>query len=113
MLEEILALLLSLFSLVSNETPRVSLRETSNTQEESEDDDKWLPYINEEYNNVDTREELTFASLLLPNEDLHPVTTEFLVAPQLNEKVFGSHFGKPYGQVSPWHSLCFLLRHSQ
>ena len=71
MLEEILALLLSLFSLVSNETPRVSLRETSNTQEESEDDDRWLPYINEEYNNVDTREELTSVSLLLPNEDLY------------------------------------------
>ena len=72
MLEEILALLLSLFSLVSNETPRVSFRETSNTQEESTGDDRWLPYINEEYNNVDTSEELTSASLLLPNEDLHP-----------------------------------------
>ena len=71
MLEEILALLLSLFSLVSNETPRVSLRETSNTQEESEDDDRWLPYINEEYN-VDTSEELTSVTLLLTNEDLHP-----------------------------------------
>ena len=32
MLEEILALVLSLFSLVTNETPRVSLRETDNTQ---------------------------------------------------------------------------------
>ena len=72
MLEEILGLLLSLFSLVSNETPRVSLRETSNTQEESKDHDRWLPYINEEYNNVDTREELTSVSLLLPNDDLHP-----------------------------------------
>ena len=71
MLEEILGLLLSLFSLVSNETPRVSLRETSNTQEESTDDDRWLPYINEEYSNVDTREELTRASLLLPNEDIY------------------------------------------
>ena len=72
MLEEILALLLSLFSLVSNETPRVSFRETSHTQEESTDDDKWLPYINEEYKNVDVSEELTSVSLLLPNEDLHP-----------------------------------------
>ena len=72
MLEEILALLLSLFSLVSNETPRVSLRETNHTQEESTDDDRWLPYINEEYKNVDTREELTSVSLLLANDDLHP-----------------------------------------
>ena len=71
MLEEILALLLSLFSLVSNETPRVSLRETRNTQEESADDDRWLPYINEEYNNIDSREELTSANWLLPNEDLY------------------------------------------
>ena len=52
MLEEVIALLLSLFSLVSNETPRVSLRETRNTQEESTEDDRWLPYINEEYDNV-------------------------------------------------------------
>ena len=72
MLEEILALLLSLFSLVTNETPRVSFRETSNTQVESPDDDRWLPYINEEYNNVDSRDELTSANLLLPEEDLHP-----------------------------------------
>ena len=71
MLEEILALLLSLFSLVSNETPRVSLRETSHTQEGSLNDDKWLPYINEEYKKVDMSEELTFVTLLLPNEDLY------------------------------------------
>ena len=71
MLEEIFGLLLSLFSLVTNETPRVSFRETRNTQEESADDDTWLPYINEEYNNIDSREELTSANLLLPNEDLH------------------------------------------
>ena len=72
MLEEIISLLLSLFSLVSYETPRVSFRETSNTQEEGTNDDRWLPYINEEYKNVDTREELTSVSLLLPNDDLHP-----------------------------------------
>ena len=72
MLDEILALLLSLFSLVSNETPRVSLRETSNTQEENKDGDRWLPYVNQEYNNVDSSEELTSASLLLTNDDLHP-----------------------------------------
>ena len=48
MLEEVIALLLSLFSLVSNE----------NTE-----NDRWLPYINEEYDNVDISEELTTASL--------------------------------------------------
>ena len=47
MLEEILALLLSLFSLVTNETPRVSLRQTTNTQEESPDDSRWLPCIHQ------------------------------------------------------------------
>ena len=72
MLEEILALLLSLFSLVTNETPRVSLRQTTNTQEESTDDDRWLPYISEEYNNVDTREDLTSVTLFLADEDLYP-----------------------------------------
>ena len=71
MLEEILALLLSLFSLVSNETPRVSFRETNHTQEESTDDDRWLPCINQEYNNIATSEELTSAPLLLTNDDLH------------------------------------------
>ena len=71
MLEEILALLLSLFSLVSNETPRVSLQETSNTQEGNKDGDRWLPYVNQEYNSVDSSEELTSASLLLTNDDLH------------------------------------------
>ena len=48
MLKEVIALLLSLFSLVSNE----------NTE-----NDRWLPYINEEYDNVDISEELTTASL--------------------------------------------------
>ena len=72
MLEETLALLLSLFSLVSNETPRVSFQETNHTREESTDDDRWLPYNNEEYNNIATGEELTSATLLLANEDLHP-----------------------------------------
>ena len=63
MLEEVIALLLSLFSLVSNETPRVSLREINHRQEESSRDDRWLPYINQEYDNVGTSEELTSASL--------------------------------------------------
>ena len=72
MLEEILALFLPLFSLVSSETPRVSFRETSNTKGESPDNDRWLQYINEEYKTVNFSEELTSASLLLANEDLHP-----------------------------------------
>ena len=79
MLEEILALVLSLFSLVTNETPRVSLRETDNTQDRNTDDDRglgntddnrWLPYINEEYENVDTGEQLSSVSSFLVNEDL-------------------------------------------
>ena len=70
MLDEILALLLSLFSLVTNETPRLSLRETANTQEGNTDDDRWLPYINEEYENLDTGDELSSLSSLLFDEDL-------------------------------------------
>ena len=71
MLEEILALVLSLFSLVTNETPRVSLRETDNTQDRNTDDDRglgntdddrWLLYINEEYENVSTGEQLSSVS---------------------------------------------------
>ena len=70
MLDEIFALLLSLFSLVTNETPRVSFRETDNTQEENKDDDRWLPYINEEYENVDIGEQLISASSPFAVKDL-------------------------------------------
>ena len=56
MLEEILALSLSLFSLVTNEIPRAF-----NTQDGNTDDDRWLPYINEEYINVeDTSDESSY-----------------------------------------------------
>ena len=70
MLDEILALLLSLFSLVTNETPRVSFRENGYTQEGNTDDDRWLPYVNEEYENVDTSEQLSSVSLPFAIEDL-------------------------------------------
>ena len=70
MLEEILALLLSLFSLVTNETPRVSFREHGSTQERNTDDDRWLPYDNKEYENVDTNEQLNSVSLPFAIEDL-------------------------------------------
>ena len=64
MLDEILALLLSLFSLATN------VPVPGNTQEGNTDDDRWLPYINEEYENLDTREELSSLILFLVNEDL-------------------------------------------
>ena len=73
MLEEIIGVLISLFSLVLNEPPRVSFRGTSHTQEEWTDNDNWLPYINEEYENNGTREESSSLNLLsgvLANEDL-------------------------------------------
>ena len=70
MLEEILDVLISLFSLVVNEPPRVSFRGTSHTQEEWTDNDNWLPYINEEYENNCTGEESSSLSLLPANEDL-------------------------------------------
>ena len=56
MIEEISGMFLSLFSFLVRETPRVSYREetneTSDTVEEVGEVDKWLPYINEEYENV-------------------------------------------------------------
>ncbi|CAB4043439.1 Hypothetical predicted protein, partial [Paramuricea clavata] len=62
MLEEITAMFLSLFSLFWSDTPRVSLRgqidPTSNT-EGGVDDDRWQPYINEEYENFHTNERLS------------------------------------------------------
>ncbi|CAB4034294.1 Hypothetical predicted protein, partial [Paramuricea clavata] len=56
MLEEITGMFLSLFSLFVNATPRVSLREH---QPEVNDDDRWQPYINEEYENFHTNEQLS------------------------------------------------------
>ena len=57
MLEEVIGVFLSLFSLFLNETPRVAfqedIQETCDAEVENqtvrEDHDKWLPYINKEY----------------------------------------------------------------
>ena len=61
MLEEITGMFLSLFSLFWRDTPRVSLRgqidPTSNT-EGGADDYRWQPYINDEYENFHTNEQL-------------------------------------------------------
>jgi hypothetical protein len=61
MLEEITGMFLSLFSLFWRDTPRVFLRgqidPTSNT-EGGADDYRWQPYINKEYENVHTNEQL-------------------------------------------------------
>jgi hypothetical protein len=75
MLEEITGMFLSLFSLFVNETPRVSLREpidaTSDTGKEGVDDDRWQPYINKEYENFHTNEQLRS---MLVNERLPDYT---------------------------------------
>ena len=55
MLEEITGMFLSLFSLFVNATPCVSLRE----HQPGVDDDRWQPYINEEYENFHTNEQLS------------------------------------------------------
>ncbi|CAB4021475.1 Hypothetical predicted protein [Paramuricea clavata] len=66
-MEEITGMFLSLFSLFVNATPRVSLREpidpTSDTEEEGVDDDRWQPYINKEYENFHTHEQLSSVSV--------------------------------------------------
>ncbi|XP_028399450.1 uncharacterized protein LOC114522876 [Dendronephthya gigantea] len=64
MLEEIVGMILSVFSLFLNETPRLSRREQPyETDESSErrliDEDKWLPYINKEYDDFNNEDELT------------------------------------------------------
>ena len=64
MLEEVIGVFLSLFSLFLNETPRVAFQENFNetcdaelgNQTVEEDHDKWLPYINKQY---DSSEELS------------------------------------------------------
>ena len=106
MLDEILALLLSLFSLVTNETPRVSFQETDNTQEGNTDADRWLPYINEEYENLDTDEELSSPSSLLVNEDLPAGYNRIPDGPSLEQKSFWKSFRKA---VSTSISMAFSL----
>ena len=75
MLEEITGMFLSLFSLFVNATPRVSLREpidpTIDKEEGGVDDDKWQPYINEEYENLHTNDQL---NSVLVNEILTDYT---------------------------------------
>ena len=113
MLEKILALLLSLFSLVTNETPRVSFRDNGDTQEGNTDDDRWLPYVNEEYENVDTGKQLNSVRSFLINEDLPTGYNRISDGSSPERKSFGNQFGKPYLQVPAWHSPSFLLRHLQ
>ena len=65
MLEEIIGMILSLFSLVLDEPPSVSFPvlinnpATSNTEESESDDGRWQSYINNEYGNSHTNEQLT------------------------------------------------------
>ena len=65
MLEEIISMILSLFSLVLDEPPSVSFPvlinnpATSNTEESESDDGRWQSYINNEYGNSHTNEQLT------------------------------------------------------
>jgi hypothetical protein len=55
MLDEIIGLFLSLFSLFFNETPRVTFQEQPNESSEKEEGglERWPSYINEEYDNFD------------------------------------------------------------
>ena len=100
MLEEVIALFLSLFSLFINETPSVSFQEqiSSDTEEGASTVlHQWLPYINKEYETLQPNEELN--SPLLGREStayIHGLVETF----SLNKGVFGNHFKKVYGQVS-------------
>ena len=61
MLEEIIGMFMSLFSLFWSDTPRVSFREPTPDTE----DDKWQPYINKEYENFHTNGNEQFSSVLI------------------------------------------------
>ncbi|CAB3993389.1 Hypothetical predicted protein [Paramuricea clavata] len=61
MLEEVIGMFMSLFSLFWSDTPRVSFREP--TPDTEQRDDRWQPYINKEYENFDTNEQ--FSSVLI------------------------------------------------
>ena len=73
MLAEIIDIFLSLFSLILSDTPRLSLQEqihpTGDTEDGGVDDDRWQPYINKEYENVHTNEQLSsvFVDEILPD----------------------------------------------
>ncbi|CAB4043559.1 Hypothetical predicted protein, partial [Paramuricea clavata] len=73
MLEEITEMFLSLFSLFWSDTPRVSFREQIHfdSEEGGVDDGRWQPYINEEYENFHTDDQL---NSLLVNEILTDYT---------------------------------------
>ena len=64
MLEEIGGMISSVFSLFVNEAPRVSLREQlhetgDSSERRAMEEDKWLPYINKEFENFNNDDELT------------------------------------------------------
>ena len=61
MLEEIIGMFMSLFSLFWSDTPRVSSREPTPDTE----DDKWQPYVNKEYENFHTNGNEQFSSVLI------------------------------------------------
>ena len=98
MLEEILGVLLSLFSLLLNETPRVSFRESNTPTDERTDNDKWLPYINKEYENIYTSKESSSVSLLFTSEHLQSIHTQIL------QKSYSKSFRK-----AVWTSISMML----
>ena len=71
MFEEIAGMFLSLFSLFWSDRPRVSFREQIDSEEGGVDDGRWQPYINEEYENFLTNEQL---NSVLVNERLTDYT---------------------------------------
>ncbi|CAB3993390.1 Hypothetical predicted protein [Paramuricea clavata] len=71
MLEEVAGMFLSLFSLFWSDRPRVSFREQIDSEEGGVDDGRWQPYINEEYENFLTNEQL---NSVLVNERLTDYT---------------------------------------
>ena len=94
MLEEILGVLLSLFSLVLNETPRVSLRVSNTCREGRSDNDEWGPYVNEEYENDGTNEESNSVILPLINGHFQRIYNQILSSAPLGHGSYSKSFRK-------------------
>ena len=82
------------------------ISEKLETQDGNADSDRWLPYVNEEYENVGTDEQLSSVSLLLANEDLPNGYNRIPDASSLERKSFWKSFRKA---VSTSISMAFSL----
>ena len=104
MLEEIVGMILSVFSLFLKDAPSLSRQEQLQKTDESNEnrpikEDKWLPYINKEYENVNNDDELVSVYCPQNHLDKDRQTMLGLVMFQQSLLVIESPFVKAFGQV--------------